>query len=211
MGKSSLLTAESFVPATSSLNELEKAAKHCQGCDLFRLATQTVFGEGPKGAQVVMVGEQPGNQEDLEGRPFVGPAGRVLDEALADAQIDRKLVYVTNAVKHFKFEERGKRRIHKKPSSAEINACHPWLEAELNAVKPRVVVALGATAAFALGGRGVQVTRDRGKLLPHRSAEALVVTIHPSFLLRMPDPDVKAREYERFVEDLRLVRTKLSA
>jgi uracil-DNA glycosylase family protein len=211
MQKNSLLTAESFVPATSSLTELAKAAKHCQGCDLYRLATQTVFGEGPKGAQVVMVGEQPGNQEDLEGRPFVGPAGRVLDRALNDAQIDRKLVYVTNAVKHFKFEERGKRRIHKKPNVAEINACHPWLEAELNAVKPRVVVALGATAAFALAGRGVQVMRDRGKLLPHESAEALVLTIHPSSLLRMPDPDVKAREYEHFVEDLKLVRTKLLA
>jgi DNA polymerase len=205
------MTAESFVPATSSLAELKEAARHCHGCDLYRNATQTVFGEGPERASVFMVGEQPGMQEDLEGRPFVGPAGRVLDQALEDAQIDRKLVYVTNAVKHFKFEERGKRRIHKKPSVAEINACHPWLEAELNAVKPRVVVALGATAALAVGGRGVQVTRDRGKLLPHDSAEALVVTIHPSFLLRMPDPDVKAREYERFVEDLKLVRTKLSA
>lgn len=211
MGKTSLVTAESFVPVTSSLHELRDAAKHCRGCELYRLATQTVFGEGPKGAQVVMVGEQPGNQEDLDGKPFVGPAGRVLDQALADAQLDRRLVYVTNAVKHFKFEERGKRRIHKKPASAEINACHPWLEAELNAVKPLVVVALGATAALALGGRGVQVTRDRGKFLPHRSAEALVVTIHPSFLLRMPDPEVKAREYEHFVDDLKLVRTKLGA
>ncbi len=203
------LSAAAFVPVTASLPELAKASKRCEGCDLYRNATQTVFGEGPKNAPVFLVGEQPGDREDIAGQPFVGPPGRMLDQALSDAGIDRNVVYVTNAVKHFKFEERGKRRLHKKPNAAEIKACHPWLEAELNAVKPRIVVAMGATATPAPAGRNVQLTRDRGKFLPYPSAEALLVTIHPSFLLRMPDRDIKEREYNRFVEDFKLVNDRL--
>jgi uracil-DNA glycosylase family protein len=193
------------MPARQSLASLVRDAKDCQRCPLYRLATQTVFGEGPLHAPVMLVGEQPGDQEDLQGRPFVGPAGKILDRALADAGVDRSRVYVTNAVKHFKFEPRGKKRLHKKPNAGEIEACKWWLDQELEVVKPALIVALGATAARALAGRTVAIGTSRGQLIELRDGLPSLVTIHPSFLLRMPDPEVKAQEYRRFVQDLRLI------
>jgi DNA polymerase len=181
---------------------LTEAARQCEGCELYQRATQTVFGEGRREARLFLVGEQPGDVEDREGRPFVGPAGRILDRALDDAHIDRDLVYVTNAVKHFRFEERAKRRIHKKPTSVQIVACRPWLEAEIAVIRPDIVVCLGATAVQSLAGRDVRVLRDRGKLLEIPFARGLVVTVHPSVLLRMPDRSQFDEEYARFVDDL---------
>jgi DNA polymerase len=174
----------------------------CRGCELWRADTQTVFGEGPEGASVFFVGEQPGDQEDQEGRPFVGPAGRLFDQALEDVGIDRAQVYVTNAVKHFKWQPRGKRRIHQKPTSAEMTACKPWLEAELEVVRPRVLVALGATAGQALFGRQFRVTKQRGEQIDSPLAEYVLATIHPSAILRAEDRD---REYAGFVADLEKV------
>ena len=191
--------------ARLSLASLIRDAKDCRRCPLYRNATQTVFGEGPAHAPVMLVGEQPGDQEDLQGRPFVGPAGRILDRALADAGVDRSRVYVTNAVKHFKFEPRGKKRLHKKPNAGEIEACRWWLDQELEVIKPALTVALGATAARALAGRAIAIGTSRGRLIDLRDGLPGLVTIHPSFLLRMPDPDVKAQEYRRFVQDLRLI------
>ena len=202
-------SAAAFVPEDRRLEVMAGAVQRCQGCELYRYATQAVFGEGPRQALVMFVGEQPGDSEDIHGRPFAGPAGRVFDEALAKAGIDRGEVYVTNAVKHFKFEERGKRRIHKTPRGVEVAACKPWLEAEIDAVQPRLIVALGATAAVSLMGRDFRITRDRGVFFPHARAEALLATVHPSYLLRLPDPQQKAEEYMKFVEDLKLVAGKL--
>jgi uracil-DNA glycosylase len=193
------------MPARQSLASLVRDAKDCQRCPLYRLATQTVFGEGPLHAPVMLVGEQPGDQEDLQGRPFVGPAGKILDRALADAGVDRSRVYVTNAVKHFKFEARGKKRLHKKPNTGEIEACKWWLDQELELIKPALTVALGATAARSLAGHTVAIGTSRGQLIELRDGLPSLVTIHPSFLLRMPDPDIKAQEYRRFVQDLRLI------
>jgi DNA polymerase len=190
-------------PETSSLTALEKAAKVCTACHLYKHATQTVFGEGPKGATLMLLGEQPGDQEDLAGKPFVGPAGKVLDRALEEAGIDRTQVYVTNTVKHFKWEPRGKRRIHKKPNSREIAACRPWLEAELRAVRPNLLVCMGATAAQAVFGPSFRVTRERGKVLESELASKVVATVHPSSLLRQPDEESREREYKLFVADLR--------
>jgi uracil-DNA glycosylase len=192
-----------------SLSAARKAAEHCERCPLYKNATQTVFGEGPAHASVVFVGEQPGDQEDLAGKPFVGPAGQLFDRALAEAGIDRLRVYVTNAVKHFKFEPRGKRRIHKKPDNNEIEACRWWLDNELRLLEPRLTVALGATAARALTGRDVTISRSRGKLMPLREGVDGLITVHPSFLLRLPDAASKEREYERFVADLKLVAKHL--
>ena len=194
-----------------SLTGLVQQARDCQRCPLYRFATQTVFGEGPAHAPVMLVGEQPGDQEDLQGRPFVGPAGKILDRALTDAGVNRSRVYVTNAVKHFKFEPRGKRRLHKKPNTAEIEACKWWLDQELDLIKPALAVALGATAARALAGRPVAIGTSRGHLIELREGLPSLVTIHPSFLLRMPDPDAKAQEYRRFVEDLRLIAKHVPA
>jgi DNA polymerase len=188
-----------------SLSGARKAAEDCTRCPLYKNATQTVFGEGPADAPVVFVGEQPGDQEDLAGHPFVGPAGQLFDRALEEAGIDRKRVYVTNAVKHFKFEPRGKRRIHKKPNNNEIEACRWWLDKELGFIMPRLTVALGATAGRALIGRDVTISRMRGEVIRLRDDLEGFVTVHPSFLLRMPDRQAKAREYERFVDDLKLV------
>ena len=193
----------------SSLPDIRMAAAQCQRCPLFRDATQTVFGEGPPDASVVFVGEQPGDQEDLAGRPFVGPAGQMFDRALAEAGIDRSRVYVTNAVKHFKFEPRGKRRIHKKPDGNEIEACRWWLDNELRLLKPRLTVALGATAARALTGQDMTISRSRGRLMRLRDGVEGFITVHPSFLLRLPDAASKRREYERFVLDLKLVAKHL--
>jgi DNA polymerase len=191
-------------PNTSSLTTLRKAAKACTACHLYKHATQTVFGEGPKGAKLMLLGEQPGDQEDLAGKPFVGPAGKILDRALDEAGINRADVYVTNTVKHFKWEPRGKRRIHKKPNSREIAACRPWLEAELRAVNPGLLVCLGATAAQAIFGPAFRVTRERGKVLKSELSEKVVATVHPSSLLRQPDEESREREYNLFVADLRV-------
>ena len=201
--------ATPFLPsdAAPSLNQLKEAAARCEGCDLFKLGTQTVFGEGPPRAQVMFVGEQPGDQEDKAGKPFVGPAGRVLDEALDEVGIDRARVYVTNAVKHFKWTGRGKRRIHSKPNAREIRACRPWLDAELEDVEPRVIVVLGATAAQALLGASFRVTQQRGKPLPDTGlAPYVVATVHPASILRAPDPETRELEGRAFVEDLRTVK-----
>jgi len=194
-----------------NLTAARKAAAQCVRCPLYRKATQTVFGEGPPDAPLVFVGEQPGDQEDLAGKPFVGPAGQMFDRALADAGIDRGRVYVTNAVKHFKFEPRGKRRIHQKPNNNEIEACRWWLDQELALIKPRLTVALGATAARALTGRDTTISRARGRLMTLREGMEGFITVHPSFLLRLPDAQSQAREYARFVEDLRLVARQLPA
>ena len=190
-------------PDTSSLAEVRAAASKCTACHLYKRATQTVFGEGPKNAPMMLVGEQPGDYEDVAGKPFVGPAGKIMDRALEEAGIDRSQVYVTNAVKHFKWEPRGKRRIHKKPNSREIAACRPWLEAELRLVKPKLLVCLGATAAQAIFGPSFRVTRERGKVLSSKLAPRVLATVHPSSLLRQPDEESRQREYKRFVSDLR--------
>jgi uracil-DNA glycosylase family protein len=201
--------AKPFVRKTGSLERLQRAAQNCEGCELYRSATQAVLGEGPKSAQIMLVGEQPGDREDLAGRPFVGPAGALLDRALADAGIERSDIYVTNAVKHFKFEERGKRRIHKKPSATEMAACKPWLEAELLIVQPRIVVCLGATAAHSLIGPHHRLLEERGRFFPYPAAEAVTATVHPSAILRAPDPDQRQVDYKAFVKDLIAVRERL--
>jgi uracil-DNA glycosylase len=191
------------IPSQPTVDALRDAAARCTGCDLYKNATQTVFGEGPERARIMLVGEQPGDAEDLAGHPFVGPAGRLLDRCLVEAGIDRKQTYVTNVVKHFKWVPRGPRRIHSKPGAVEIEACLPWLEAEISVVKPRVIVALGATAAQALFGRAFRVTRDRGRLVPFARAPCALATVHPSALLRAPDEETRRREMERFIADLR--------
>jgi uracil-DNA glycosylase len=193
------------VPDEPTIVSLREAAAECTACPLYRNATQTVFGEGPERAVVMLVGEQPGDAEDIAGHPFVGPAGKLLDRCLAEAGIDRSQTYVTNAVKHFKWVPRGTRRIHSKPSAVEIEACFPWLEAEIAAVGPRIIVALGATAAQALFGRAFRVTRDRGRLVPSNLAPFALATVHPSALLRAPDEATRHREILQFVEDLRRV------
>ena len=197
-------------PDTSSLAEVRHSADKCTACHLYERATQTVFGEGPKNAAIMLVGEQPGDYEDHEGKPFVGPAGKIMDQALEEAGIDRKEVYVTNSVKHFKWEPRGKRRIHQKPNSREIAACRPWLEAELRLVTPKLLVCLGATAAQTVFGPSFRVTRGRGKVLSSKLAPRALATVHPSSLLRQPDEESRQREYERFVVDLRAARRAAS-
>ena len=199
-----IVWSPALVPDTSRLTALEKKARNCTACPLYKHATQTVFGEGPKNARLMLLGEQPGDQEDLAGKPFVGPAGRVLNRALEEAGIKRDDVYVTNVVKHFKWELRGKRRIHQKPNSREIAACRPWLDAELRLVRPRLLVCLGATAAQSLLGPSFRVTRDRGKVLGSEIASKVMATVHPSSLLRQPDEESREREYAQFVADLRV-------
>ena len=196
--------AADFLPEELTLPALREAAAGCRGCQLWQVGTQTVFGEGDAAAKALFVGEQPGDQEDRAGKPFVGPAGRVFDEALEAAGIDRSSVYVTNAVKHFKWQARGKRRIHQKPNWTEITACRPWLEAELEVVKPRVLVLLGATAAQSLLGRDFRVTQHRGELLDSGLAEAVTATVHPSSILRGEPADREAN-FAAFVDDLRVV------
>lgn len=207
---------ELYVRGTTSppsLEDLKNRARHCKACDLWKKATQTVFGEGSPKAKVVFVGEQPGDQEDLAGRPFVGPAGKLLDEALREAGIERREVYVTNAVKHFKWSpaERGKRRIHKKPNSSEINACRPWLDAEIDAVRPDVLVCLGATAAQALLGKDFSVTRQRGKKVDSSLAPRVVATVHPSSILRAPDQESRHMQMKEFVRDLSVVAAMIKS
>jgi len=197
--------ATPFLPAKLTLPSLKAAAKDCEGCDLYLAATQTVFGEGPTSARVVFVGEQPGDQEDRQGKPFVGPAGRVFDEALGEAGIERKLTYVTNAVKHFSFEPRGKARLHKKPRPGEVRACAPWLRAELKLIEPDVLVLLGATAAQSVWGPQFRITRERGVVKHGPLAKAIVATLHPSAVLRAPDAEARRELFRTLVDDLRLV------
>jgi DNA polymerase len=201
--KSSSGSAKEFFPEKNSLSAFRAAAADCKACDLWKRGTQTVFGEGRRRAVVLFVGEQPGNEEDLSGKPFVGPAGRLFDSALEEAGIDRSQAYVTNVVKHFKWEPRGKRRIHKKPNAGEISACRPWLEAEIALVKPKVIVVLGATAAQALLGSTFRVTKQRGEFIASTLAPYIMATIHPSAILRAPDDETRHLEHRRFVDDLK--------
>ena len=203
-------SAADFFPPRKSLKAFRDAAADCKACDLWKGGTQTVFGEGPRRAEVLFVGEQPGNEEDLTGHPFVGPAGRFLNDALAEAGIDRAQTYVTNIVKHFKWEPRGKRRIHKKPNSSEITACRPWLEAEIALVKPKVIVCLGATAAQALLGPKFRVSKQRGQFIESNLAPYIIATAHPSSILRAPDDESRHLEKRRFIEDLKQVARVLS-
>ena len=191
-----------YIPGHATFIVLQEAVQQCHGCDLYKAATQAVFGEGPRSASIVFIGEQPGNDEDLAGRPFVGPAGRIFDRALEEAGIDRSTTYVTNAVKHFKFEERGKRRIHKKPNAPEVKACRPWLEAEMSIVQPDVIVCLGATASQALFGSKYRLTEERGKFVAHPWAKQATSTFHPSAILRAPDDEQRKFAYRNFVDDL---------
>ena len=193
----------------TSLKTLREEAADCRACPLWKNATQTVFGEGPAQAQAVLVGEQPGDKEDLAGKPFVGHAGQMLDRALIEAGIDRTKVYVTNAVKHFKFVPRGKIRLHQKPTTGEIKACRQWYERELAAIKPALVVAMGATAAQSVLGKITPINRNRGRVIDLDHGMKALVTVHPSYLLRLPDEDSKAREYGRFVDDLKIAATLL--
>jgi DNA polymerase len=216
VGQTSLLDSQSepndatpFLPERRSLSALREAAQGCRGCHLWRGATQAVFGEGLKRARVMLVGEQPGDKEDLAGKPFVGPAGRELDRGLVAAGIAREEAYVTNVVKHFKFEERGRRRIHQTPKRFEIEACKPWLDEELKVVEPAAVVLLGATAAKALFGSSFRVTQHRGELLESELAPVVSATIHPSAILRAPDEEARAAERKAFAEDLRAVAQAL--
>jgi DNA polymerase len=193
------------MPPTNDLDALREEAAHCRACPLYKDATQTVFGEGPKDATIMLVGEQPGDKEDLAGHPFVGPAGQMLDRALAEAGVDRGKVYVTNAVKHFKFVPRGKIRLHQKPASPEIKACRQWYEREVSAIQPELIVAMGATAAQSVFGKITPIGKTRGRLIDLPDGRKALVTVHPSYLLRLPDPEAKVLEYQRFVEDLRIV------
>jgi len=202
-------SAAHLIPDNPTPSSLREAAANCKACPLWENATQTVFGEGRSHAKVMFVGEQPGNEEDLAGRPFVGPAGRLLDEALEEAGIDRTQAYVTNVVKHFKWERSGKRRIHEKPSEKEIMACRPWLEAEISSIKPRIIVALGATAAQALFGKQFRVTRQRGEFIQSSFAPIVTATVHPSSILRAPD-ETRQAERQRFVDDLKKIAKALS-
>jgi uracil-DNA glycosylase family protein len=204
-GKRDVWSAAPFVPERPTVKKLQIAAAGCTGCPLWKTGTQTVFGEGSPNAKVVFVGEQPGNDEDLAGKPFVGPAGKLLDKCLVEAGIDRDEVYVTNAVKHFKWEPSGKRRLHKKPNSREIAACRPWLEAELAVLKPEVVVALGATAAQTLLGKDFRVTQQRGQMIESPLGRFVTATVHPSSILRAPDEARRHEERALFVEDLKKV------
>jgi DNA polymerase len=203
-------SAAEFFPSRKSLKAFRDAAAECKACDLWKRGTQTVFGEGARQAEVFFIGEQPGNEEDLAGQPFVGPAGRLLNDALAAAGIDRAQTYVTNVVKHFKWEPRGKRRIHKKPNAGEIAACRPWLEAEISLVKPKVIVCLGATAAQALLGPKFRVSKQRGQFIESTLAPYIMATVHPSSILRAPDDETRHLEKRRFIDDLKKVARVLS-
>lgn len=205
-----LQSAAEFLPKSLALEDLRSAAKSCEGCELYRNATQTVFGEGASTVSIMFVGEQPGDVEDREGHPFVGPAGRLLDEALGEAGISRQQAYVTNAVKHFRFIQRGKRRLHQKPAIRQVTACRPWLEAEIEAIQPKIIVALGSTAAQAVLARAVRVTQERGKFIPIGSREVFI-TIHPSAILRLRESDERQREFNRLVDEMKTVRRKIKS
>lgn len=209
--KAGNVSASDFLPRNRSLESLRQAAKSCKGCDLYLNATQTVFGEGPGHASVMLVGEQPGDIEDQKGEPFVGPAGRILDRALEDARISRDEVYVTNAVKHFKWIWRGKRRLHQKPSVRQVVACRPWLAVEIEVVQPDILVCLGATAAQSVIGKSVAIMKERGKFIDSVLGKLTFVTIHPSAILRQRDNDEREQEYHRFASELKLVKGKLQS
>lgn len=209
--KAETTSAGDFLPENGTLEDLRAAAQSCKGCDLYKNATQTVFGEGPDRTKIILVGEQPGDQEDKQGHPFVGPAGRLLDKALAEAGIPREQVYVTNAVKHFKYIWRGKRRLHQKPAIREVAACRPWLEAEIERVHPKVVVCMGVTAAQSVLGRPVPITKERGKFIESKTGPVAFVTIHPSAIYRQRDEAQRDREYRRFASEMKLVRRKLDS
>jgi uracil-DNA glycosylase family protein len=202
-------TAAPLIPPRPTLKKLRDVAAECKACHLWKLGTQTVFGEGKPSSLILFVGEQPGDKEDLSGRPFVGPAGALLDASLEEVGIDRAKVYVTNVVKHFKWEPRGKRRIHKKPNAAEITACRPWLDAELRVLQPRAIICLGATAAQALLGAKFRVSVQRGQFVESELAEYVTATVHPSSILRAPTDEARRMERERFVDDLRKIRAAL--
>lgn len=204
------MSAREFFPERITLKSLREAAEVCQGCDLYKNATQTVFGEGPRDARLVLVGEQPGDQEDRQGKPFVGPAGSLLDKALAQAGIQRDIVYITNAVKHFSFEERGKRRLHKKPTARQVSACKPWLESELEQIRPKGLICLGATAARALLGKDFRITRQRGEFLETTWAGWMMATYHPSAILRAPDEAAREEMKALFFEDLAAAAARLA-
>jgi len=203
------VTAEPLIPPRPSIPKLQDAAAECKACDLWKTGTQTVFGEGKQRSTVMFIGEQPGDKEDLSGRPFVGPAGGLLDKALAEAGIDRSKVYVTNVVKHFKWEPRGKRRIHKKPNAGEIQACRPWLDAEIRVVKPRAIICLGSTAAQAVIGPKFKVSIQRGQFVESDLAEFVTATVHPSSILRAPTDDARHLETARFINDLKKIRAAI--
>jgi len=209
MDKEEQTSAAKFLPKRRDLESLHAAARSCEGCDLYKNATQTVFGEGAEHANILLVGEQPGDMEDRQGHPFVGPAGRMLDKALAEARISRDEVYITNAVKHFRWIQRGKRRLHQKPAVRQIMACKPWLEAEMASIHPKLVVCLGATAAHSILGRVVPIGQARGKFFNGQRGETVFITIHPSAIFRQREKSEREQEYRRFVADMRLVERKL--
>lgn len=209
-GRTPIQSAAPLIPAEPTIPVLQEIAKGCRSCDLGEKATQTVFGEGAPTARFMFVGEAPGNDEDLAGKPFIGPAGQLFDRALVEAGIDRADAYVTNTVKHFKWEPRGKRRLHVKPNAREIAACVPWLQAEITAIRPEVVVCLGATAAQALLGKDFRVTQRRGEILQTDFAPIVIATVHPSSILRAPDPESRERQYMAFVEDLKRIQKVIS-
>jgi uracil-DNA glycosylase family protein len=202
-------TAAPLIPPRPTINKLRDAAAECKACDLWKTGTQTVFGEGKQSSLIMFIGEQPGDKEDLSGRPFVGPAGALLDKSLEEAGIDRGKVYITNVVKHFKWEPRGKRRIHKKPNGVEITACRPWLESEINVVKPRAIICLGSTAAQAVISPKFKVSIQRGLFVPSDLAEYVTATVHPSSILRAPSDEARRLERQRFVDDLKKIRAAL--
>ena len=208
---SEAIPAAELIPEHLTLPALRDAAAGCQACDLYKTGTQTVFGEGAAHAKVLFVGEQPGDREDIEGKPFVGPAGRLLDEALKEAGIDRTRVYITNTVKHFKWKPQGKRRLHQKPNAAEISACRPWLDAEISLIKPAVLVLLGATAAQALLGREFRVSQQRGQFIERPGLPTMMATVHPSSILRAPDDETRELELEAFVRDLKRLAQRIKS
>jgi len=209
MQKEQQTSAAEFLPERRDLESLRAAARACEGCDLYKNATQTVFGEGAENANIIFVGEQPGDMEDLQGHPFVGPAGKMLDKALAEARISRDEVYITNAVKHFRWIQRGKRRLHQKPAVRQIVACKPWLESEMASIHPKLVVCLGASAAQSILGRVLPIGQARGKFLNGERGEAIFITIHPSAILRLRENSEREQEYRRFITDMQLVEQKL--
>ena len=209
MDKEEQTSAAEFLPKRRDLESLHAAARSCEGCDLYKNATQTVFGEGAEHANIILVGEQPGDMEDRQGHPFVGPAGRMLDKALSEARISRDEVYITNAVKHFRWIQRGKRRLHQKPAVRQIMACKPWLEAEIESIHPKLIVCLGATATQSILGKVVPIGQARGKFFNGQRGEAVFITIHPSAIFRQREKSEREAEYRRFVADMRLVERKL--
>jgi uracil-DNA glycosylase len=204
-------SASDFLPRKRTLKTLRDAARFCKGCDLYKNATQTVFGGGPERANVMFVGEQPGEQEDRQGHPFVGPAGRLLDKALSKARISREQIYVTNAVKHFKWIWRGRRRLHQKPAIRQVMACRPWLEAEFEVVRPKIVICMGVTAAQSVLDKPVLITKERGKFFESDSGPVIFITIHPSAIYRRREKDEQEKEYRRFVSEMKQVKRKLQS